>query len=434
MPRGNLARGAAATLVIKCVAMPITLLFQFALVRLLGAEAYGEFIYAFTWYVSLLPLASFGLQEATVRFVAEYRAMELSSTLQGYLRWSKSLALSAASLLSTAGIAVLIIFRSSFTPTLFWTFLILAVSIPLGSLAMVNSMILRAVERFVAAQVPHQIVQPLTALILVWIAVVGLGAGKIAPVAAGAMLVSSSLFLFTSQLLSVSAFRNIKSSVPPEYRVREWTVSAVHFVGLAAIALLTRADVLMLGVLTDTFTAGIYATAVQLHVFAQFAFNTMAFVIGPRIAKLQATGAKAELQKMLSMTTVGNTAVALAAGFVLIGFGRPILRFYDGSFVEGYVPLVILVFSVIYNVLTGPVGLILTMTGKHREALTLTGIAVGLNVVLNASLIPVMGMNGAAVATATTIVCWKTVGLVVVRKTLGVDPSLWSLTKSLKAF
>jgi O-antigen/teichoic acid export membrane protein len=52
-----------------------------------------------------------------------------------------------------------------------------------------------------------------------------------------------------------------------------------------------------------------------------------------------------------------------------------------------------------------------------------------LNVILNATLIPLAGMNGAAVATLISMAVWKGSGLLLVRNKLGVDPSVLSVLR-----
>ena len=69
----------------------------------------------------------------------------------------------------------------------------------------------------------------------------------------------------------------------------------------------------------------------------------------------------------------------------------------------------ILVTPQLTNLMFGQVGLILNMTGHERDTTRGMAIAAGSNVALNLVLIPLFGMCGAAVATAITVVLWKTI-------------------------
>ena len=72
----------------------------------------------------------------------------------------------------------------------------------------------------------------------------------------------------------------------------------------------------------------------------------------------------------------------------------------------------------------GSVGVLLLMTGHEREAGIGMGVAVLLNSALNLLLIPAWGINGAAVASGLSIVCWNLILLVLVRKRLAIHPTI----------
>lgn len=425
VPKGRLARGAAVTFAIKLVAMPCTLVLQLGLVRLLGAEPYGEFIYVYTWYMSLLPLATLGLQEAAVRFTAEYRARHEAPRFQGYVRWSGRLALLSGLGTALAGLALTWALRAQLTPSLFASFVVAWIALPLGTIGRVGSAILRGLERFTAAQVPLQIVLPLSTLALTAALVWAAGLPADALTGMFGFLGAVILFFVTTRLLATAATRAMRS--PPETRDREWLGASLHFLGLSVVALVTRVDVLMLGALAGTLSAGMYATAVQLQLLVGFTFNILGFVIGPVISRLHTEEKHGELQEVLRASAAASTAIALPGFAVLAAFGRPILRLFDPSFDAAFDALVLLAGSQLLLVATGPVGRVLSMTGRHRVALWFTGGGALLNVLLNAALIPGFGMMGAAWATFLSILAWRIWALLYARRHLGIDPSLLSV-------
>ena len=75
---------------------------------------------------------------------------------------------------------------------------------------------------------------------------------------------------------------------------------------------------------------------------------------------------------------------------------------------------------------TGSVGLLMTMTGNHRAVAWLVTASSAFNVLLNALLIPIAGIEGAAVATALTAGLSNIVMCVLVWRRLGIDPTLLS--------
>lgn len=429
VPKGSLARGAAVTFAIKLVAMPCTLLLQLGMVRLLGVGPYGEFMYAFTWYLSLLPLATLGLQEAAVRFTAEYRAQRNEARFQGYVGWSSRVALLSGLVTALVGLALTWATRSQLTPTLFYAFVLAWVALPLGAVATVATATLRGLERFTAAQVPLQIVLPLSALALA-AALVHLG-GLPADAATGMLGYLGAVFLFfvTVHVLTRAATQGTGSAVAPEIHGREWLGASLHFLGLAVVALTTRVDVLMLGVLDGTVAAGIYATVVQLQLLVGFAFHILSFVVGPVISRLNTEESHDELQSVLRASAAIGTAIALPGFALLVLLGRPVLRLFDPSFDVGFEALVLLGITQVLLVVTGPVGRVLSMTGRHRVAFWFTGTGAALNVALNAALIPAFGMAGAAWATLLSMIVWRAGALLYVWRQLEIDPSLLSLVR-----
>jgi O-antigen/teichoic acid export membrane protein len=73
------------------------------------------------------------------------------------------------------------------------------------------------------------------------------------------------------------------------------------------------------------------------------------------------------------------------------------------------------------DVVCGPVGLLLIMTGHERTSARVVAVTTALNVALNAALIPAFGGVGAASATACSIVVRNLVLVVTARRRLHLD-------------
>lgn len=79
----------------------------------------------------------------------------------------------------------------------------------------------------------------------------------------------------------------------------------------------------------------------------------------------------------------------------------------------------------IVNACAGSVTLLLTTTGHEGDALK--GIALGaiVNVIGNAVMIPLYGINGAAVATGLSTVVWNVALGILVYRRLGINPTMF---------
>jgi O-antigen/teichoic acid export membrane protein len=85
---------------------------------------------------------------------------------------------------------------------------------------------------------------------------------------------------------------------------------------------------------------------------------------------------------------------------------------------------VILAFGQLINVLFGPVGILLNMTGHERDTMRGLTMAAVLNVLLSLTLIPMFGINGAAIASAITLVICNVLLWKSVRKRLDIQSAI----------
>ncbi len=134
--------------------------------------------------------------------------------------------------------------------------------------------------------------------------------------------------------------------------------------------------------------------------------------IAPRVSALHTEGNREHLQRLLTNTARAATLVAAPAILTFLLFPGPILGIFGPRFRAATPVLMILTGAQMTDVLCGPVGMLLIMTGHERISARIVGIAMVLNVVLNTALIPTFGPVGAAIATAASII-FRNVGMVV---------------------
>jgi O-antigen/teichoic acid export membrane protein len=115
-------------------------------------------------------------------------------------------------------------------------------------------------------------------------------------------------------------------------------------------------------------------------------------------------------------------SLPILAGLILFGYW--FLLIFGPDFTRGKLALVILSLGHMTAIAMGPVALLLIMTGHERDAAKSVGICALLNVALNASYIPIWGIEGAAFATATSNVLSSLLMLRFVYKKLGIQPTV----------
>jgi O-antigen/teichoic acid export membrane protein len=98
------------------------------------------------------------------------------------------------------------------------------------------------------------------------------------------------------------------------------------------------------------------------------------------------------------------------------------MMFFGQEFKIGAYALIFIALGQIANVIVGPAGYINTMTGNPRYSLYNNFIVLFLNIAMNYMLIPLMGINGAAIATAVSVLIANFIRLFFVYSKLKIHP------------
>ena len=186
-------------------------------------------------------------------------------------------------------------------------------------------------------------------------------------------------------------------------------IAALSFGGIGGIQVANaNLDVLMLGILADSVSAGLFRSATTLAALVSFGLVVINIVTMSHFAKLHKEENTQKLQSMLILSTRIVLAVA-ALSFVLLAlFGKILLGLlFGGEFVGANSALIILSIGQLASAFFGPVALVLNMTGNERVTLYSSLWSLAANVVLNVTLIPIWGATGAAVATAVSLLVWS---------------------------
>jgi len=169
--------------------------------------------------------------------------------------------------------------------------------------------------------------------------------------------------------------------------------------------------VVVLGILTSQEDVGLYRVAVQVADGLGMVLIAIAATITPHLARLHARGDWAGLQKVLVNCHRAGVAVLLPAAVMLAIKGETILALVFGpAYTAAARTMAILVLGKTAYASVCFSGAALSMFGLASVATLTTAIAALANVALNLLLVPRLGLEGAAIASAvssltTTSVC-----------------------------
>ncbi|ARU88044.1 polysaccharide biosynthesis C-terminal domain-containing protein [Pseudomonas sp. M30-35] len=143
----------------------------------------------------------------------------------------------------------------------------------------------------------------------------------------------------------------------------------------------------------------LYSVAVRAAALINFFMIAVNFVLAPKIARLYALGDMKLLQREVKVSVRVLYCFSIPVIAVILMYSKTIMGLFGETYEQGYKVLLILVVGQIVNIITGPVGYLLTMTGNERymrNMYVLTGLAcLGLIFTLT----PLYGIQGTAWAT-----------------------------------
>ena len=420
--RNALLKGALGVSGLRVLALLLSFVTGILLARVLGKEGYGAYAYALAWIGLLVIPANLGLPTLLTREFAAAQARTDWGLMRGLLAWSQRMVVLTAIALSLMGSVVAwLVLDDALSLQTTWVAL---AALPLAALTQLKQGVLRGMGRVTQSQLPDSVVRPLLFIALVLLAFVTRGAGAVGVMVLYALTLA--VAYGTSRLL-------LARHLPAPIRTagaREtpgiWLKSSFSFVLISSLyVVVAQTDTLMLGAMKGTGAAGIYVVANQGAQLVAFALVSVHIAVAPILAKLYAEGELVALQRLVTRYSRAVFALSLPVALVLIMFGEFFLGIFGAEFVAGKGPLIVLSLAHLLNAAMGLAPLLLSMTEHERTTALGIGVGAALNVVLNASLIPSYGIEGAALATAASFLVQNVLLVALARKRLGVTPTLF---------
>jgi O-antigen/teichoic acid export membrane protein len=366
-----------------------------------------------------------GIEGASQRFVAEYNSLRDWNKLRGFFLFGRRITFALSFLLAFLLVTIVSLLSRHIGSNLSNAFFVAALLLPVLALFETTEAYLRALKRVIQAQAPQEILRPL----LIGLGILLFSAMIDRSPSAGE---SISFNLGATSITFILAILFLRRAIPkpvlvakPTFESKAWFSVGLTFVAADGFyLLLSQADIIMLGIFLGAKTAGIYSVASRLATLISFSHRAAHTIGAPLISELHTTNQRRELKRVLRLSVLGITSLALPTLVILLIAGKWILGLFGPEFSEGYISLIILSAGQILIAMVGLVGTLMFVTGHHARAARIVGINAALNILLNAVLIPMFGMLGAAVASLITTICSNSLMLVFTIRNLGLNPSL----------
>jgi O-antigen/teichoic acid export membrane protein len=372
------------------------------LARQLGAASYGHFVYGTHWLAVLVLPCTLGLKPTLVRFVSAYQARAdwglLRGLLQASWRW-----VAVASMLVMAGALGALALLHPHGDERGRSLLLLALALPVLALADVFGASTRGLGAVLRAQLPASFAQPLLVALGVLLLLPTLGASASTAAAAylGATVVHAALSWALLQSLRPPALR----AAQPQRHSAEWAAAAGANLSISVLqAARAPLVVVIAGAWIEPVQLAGLVAASRLANVAGLGLTGLSAPASPLMASLHAVDDRQGLRRLALVSAGGTLAFGVALTLPLSLFGHSLLAAFGPGFETGHASLLVLLAGELAAAAAGPVGHLMVMTGRQRDALRIEAASSVLALVLAIWLIPRHGATGAAIAMAASSV------------------------------
>ncbi|RLB79392.1 MAG: hypothetical protein DRH24_12700 [Deltaproteobacteria bacterium] len=369
-----------------------TLAFRVISARLFGVEVYGNFVVSFTLFSAISLISVFGLPLAMEYFFPRVKR----SLAKGILLES----LMVSTLISVALSSVLVLFFSYVVelfnvtdPSMLLIFLLIT---PIGAVSEILASVFRAYKNM-KWEVLYKRVLPQVGVVvfLVLFSFLKLRSISIALSFALSYLLAAGVMFFV-----------IRSSVFHDVRARRFNV--IKLLGYAVpvslslmmMFLMVWEDNLIISYFLGPSAAGLYGSAAPISQFLILPASMFSVILLPVLSGITAGSKRARFVKVLSFSARWTLMLSLLFAIPIMIFSKLVLSLLFGStFIGASTALSILAIGYVLFGLSQIFGRVLMSYNKPNLYMLTTVISVIANFVLNILLVPVLGINGAAVGT-----------------------------------
>ena len=200
-----------------------------------------------------------------------------------------------------------------------------------------------------------------------------------------------------------------------------FTFSFWIFLAMSGLLVFTTADVVLIGYYLSNADVGIYRVALQLASLGVFVALALQNVLYPRFSRWNEEGKQELMEASLSRAYTYSLVLALpfCVGGWLLG-DKLLYYLYGAEFSSGTIALFVLLPLYVVYIFLYLQMMTLNALNHPKDSFWTTAVAVVVNVVLNILLIPMIGINGAAVATLISILINAVLGFMVLRNYIAV--------------
>ena len=429
----ELAKGGLIGFTGSTIAKFLSIITTVIITRYLGAHDYGIYSLGLSIVMVLNIIVAFGFPHGIVKFLPGYKS-------KNEIEKIKSLIFRSSFISTLIGITffIIILLSSNYISKeifnkseLAKVLIVFSVSLIFTGIINSISSYAQAIKRIDVINLVNNIIKPISFLLLVIIS----------------LLLSLSLigivysFMFSAFLTLVIAIFLLNRLFPQAFQNKYKLVHSLgNFTSFSfytfmtgfSMILMMKIDRIMIGYFNNATAVGIYSASANIAIYLTVFLSPLISIFSPVVSELFHKGKLHELRHAFQKTSRWLILLTLPILFIFVNFSKEILSLFGKDFTNGYIVLIILSFAEIINVSTGPVGIVLKMTGFQKLDMIMGVGALISNIILN--IIPLYGIVGAAVATSISLSLVNIFRLLTVKIKLNILPYNKNLLKPIGIF
>jgi len=403
----------------KILGMIVAYLFAFVVARFLGAEAWGEFSLALSMILTAAILGIVGLDNALLKLISGTK-----NKIDACRLYRKGFVITLSASLFTMLILYLMsnwLASSLFNnPSLTSTFQLASLGVVPFSLMKLNASTLQALKRvkkYVFLKfVSHHLLGSFFLLLLLFFTDTSHVVLTAYILGLYIIVIISSYWLIKESLIEIG---NVKGTDTTSYfSILKFSLPLL--LAGSMMFLINWIDTVMVGMFLTERDVGIYNIALKLSGLLLIFLTAVNTVAAPIFSENFTAGNFKNLQQSVQYSTKLIFILTVPVFVLMVLFPEFILGIFGEAFQEGKPALIILCFGNLMNALAGSAGYFLLMTNSQIAFMNITAGSAILAIILNYLLIPIMGIEGAALATCIGMFVWNGACILFIRQTYNI--------------
>jgi len=407
----ELLKGSGIAFFLKVSGMCLGYIFTLIVTRSFGASIWGIFALSIVVLHIASVLGKLGVDTALVKFTAEYVAKMDPVILKKIYQKSMIIVIPFSIFISIlvfflAPILAEQLFHNSF---LIMPFRLISFFLVPFVILTIHSESIRGLKKIKEYLLLQRVGIPFLSIILFFIGFNIVKSWMLPLFSYGIsilVLAVFSWFLWRHFLLNILNNFNKKKDVKINYSFI-LNVSFPLFLSNSLMLIMGWVDTIMLGMYCDATCVGVYNVAVKVAMIVSVSLTSINTILAPKFAEFWGKNDLMGFERIVKQSTKLIFWTSIPIIILILIFPKMILGFFGKGFEIGSIALLILVIGQLINVMVGSVGHILQMTGRQKVFQNVILIALVLNIILNYSLIPLYGINGAASASMISMIFWN---------------------------